>query len=71
MTKYDLLKLYEKDNLTQRKLGDLLNKRYYEELAPLGYVKTAHDVSPKVVRRFFELYGEPINYNENEDNGIS
>ena len=41
-------------------LGKLLNKRYYDELVKLGYTKKVITLSPVIVRKFIELYGEPL-----------
>ena len=44
------------------KLCRLMNRVFFEELVQVGYKKSDQDLSPKVVRKFFELYGEPDNF---------
>lgn len=41
-------------------LCNLLNGKYFEELEKVGYEKTQKLLSPHVVRKFLELYGEPL-----------
>ena len=47
-------------------LASLLNDRYFDQLEPLGYRKNDKILSPKVLAKFFDLYGEPFK-NENND----
>ncbi len=41
-------------------LSVLLNQVYYDELVKVGYNKTCKTISPMIVRKFIELYGEPL-----------
>ena len=61
MTKKQLAYLYAISSST---LYKLLNETFYEELAKEGYTKKERILSPKVVRKFFELYGHPLNDTE-------
>lgn len=61
MIKKDLKNLYGISHSTLRKL---LNVTFYDELKPLGYQKDNRILSPCVVRKFIELYGEPIKKEE-------
>jgi hypothetical protein len=45
------------------KLQKLLNITHYEELEKVGYQKSDQILSPNVVRKFMELYGEPLEQN--------
>lgn len=56
--------LARKYNMSVRSLARLLNHRYYEELAQLGYKKTDQFIQPLIVRKFFEIWGEPLNEND-------
>lgn len=58
MTKQELAQAY---NISRETLRKLLNKRYFEELSKLGYRKEDNYLSPCVIRKFYELYGEPLN----------
>lgn len=40
-------------------LWKLLNNDYFEELSAVGYKKRQKILPPKVVEKFYELYGEP------------
>ena len=60
-------KLARKYNLADTQLRYLLNSLYYKELKAVGYAKSDKVLSPKVVRRFIELYGPPINENDYEE----
>lgn len=42
-------------------LRALLNERYFTELALFGYEKKQRLLPPCVVRKFIDLYGEPLN----------
>lgn len=61
MTKQELARLYGISPDTLRKL---LNKRYFEILKEVGYIKESNYINPKVVLKFYEIYGEPINDND-------
>lgn len=54
----------EKCRMSVRSLNRLLNDRYYDELAALGYKRTDQLVPPVVVRRFFEIWGIPFTKEE-------
>jgi len=64
MYKSDLLKLYESQGLSSSQLRYLLNKKYYSQLEPLGYEKNSQFMPPLAVRKFFDLFGEPIKDDE-------
>jgi len=57
MSKKELANLYK---LSRGTLAYLLNVRFYKELQVVGYNKEHKTLAPKVVRRFIELYGQPI-----------
>lgn len=57
MTKKELRELY---GFSKQTLATLLNKRYYTTLKQEGYVKTDNYISPKVLKKFYEIYGEPL-----------
>lgn len=57
MSKFELARKY---GISMGTLKNLLNKRYYKELEKLGYQKTHQLLAPCVVRKFIELYGEPL-----------
>lgn len=61
MSKSELANLY---NFSISTLGRLMNKKYYSQLQEVGYCKTDQILSPKVVRRFMELYDKPIKEEE-------
>lgn len=64
MYKSELLKLYKDVHLSASHLRYLLNVKYYEILEPLGYEKQQKFIPPIVLKKFFELFGEPeINLN--------
>lgn len=60
LTKSELAAKY---GITVRTLAKLLNVRYFDELAAVGYEKSCKYLSPKVIQKFFEFYGEPLNDN--------
>lgn len=64
MYKSELLKLYANQGLSQSHLRYLLNKKYYDQLKPFGYEKNSQFMPPLAVRKFFEIFGEPINNDE-------
>lgn len=57
MQKQELAREY---NISGTTLRALLNDRYYELLKNVGYRKTDQLLSPRVVRKFKELYGNPL-----------
>jgi hypothetical protein len=57
VTKQELCEAY---NFSLRTLGRLLNSQYYEEIKELGYNKHSNILSPKVINKFIDLYGEPL-----------
>jgi hypothetical protein len=57
MTKKELANLY---GISAGTLKNLLNVRYFSILEPLGYQKNQIILSPAVVRKFKEIYGEPL-----------
>lgn len=65
MYKSELLKLYAAQGLSASHLRYLLNVKYYEELKALGYCKNSQFLPPIVVGKFFEIYGKPLNDEEN------
>ena len=64
MTKAELADLY---NLSPHQLSGLLNDRYYKQLKELDYKKSDQNLSPKVVRKFIEIWGTPISKDELTD----
>ncbi|MDX1447217.1 hypothetical protein [Lishizhenia sp.] len=65
LRKNELADLYP---ISQSYLRRLMNVVYYKELQEVGYNKYCITLNPKVIRKFFELYGEPLNENELEIN---
>lgn len=61
MTKKELALKYGISTSTLRKL---LNNDFYSQLSELGYHPQQRLLAPCVVRKFIELYGEPLNENE-------
>lgn len=58
--------LAQKYNISLTTLRLLLNERYFIQLQPLGYAKQQQLLSPCVVRKFIELYGEPLKESDYE-----
>lgn len=56
--------LAQKYGISMSTLKVLMNKRYFKDLEAVGYQKTHQLLSPNVVRKFMELYGEPIKPDE-------
>jgi hypothetical protein len=56
VTKKQLCNMY---GFSAQYLRKLMNVEFYEELAAVGYKKTSNILSPKVYRKFTDLYGEP------------
>lgn len=56
--------LAQKYKISLTTLQRLLNCRYFDLLKPLGYEKNQKLLSPTVVRKFIEIYGEPLTNNE-------
>lgn len=46
--------------ISKRHLSYLLNEKYYDQLMPLGYEKKSIILSPKIVNKFIEIYGQPF-----------
>ena len=61
MTKQELRQQY---NMSASTLRNLLNKRYYSQLVLVGYVKADNFISPKVLLKFYEIYGKPLTDDE-------
>lgn len=62
-TKQELANLY---GISRSTLKTLFNKTYLKELEAVGYQKSQQIVSPKVLKTFYELYGEPFTDEKNE-----
>ncbi len=62
-TKAELADLY---SLHRAALAKLMNSKniYFEELEKVGYEKNMVTLTPKIIRKFVELHGEPLT---NED----
>lgn len=45
--------------ITPKVLGYFMNTQFYDELVKVGYEKKMRTLPPKVLNRFFELFGEP------------
>ena len=63
MTKAELA---EKYTISKSTLQKLLNERYFEKLKKVGYKKQMRILPTKVVREFFNIYGEPLNTKDYE-----
>jgi hypothetical protein len=50
-----------KCGLSRSILGKYLNVYFIDELTEVGYSKEMRILTPAVVRKFIELYGEPLN----------
>ena len=57
VTKQELCEAY---NFSLTTLGGLLNRQYYSILKELGYRKRSNILSPKIINKFIDLYGEPL-----------
>lgn len=57
ITKSKLARMY---GISDSTLRQLLNVKYYETLKEIGYEKLSRIVPPVVVKKFYELYGEPL-----------
>jgi len=57
MSKKELSNLY---NISRGTLAYLLNVKYFKELQTVGYNKDHKILTPKVVKKFVELYGRPL-----------
>lgn len=53
-----------KYGLSANVIGDYLNVQFFEELQKVGYKKEMRILPPIVVRKFIELFGEPLNAND-------
>ncbi len=53
--------LAQKCGLSRSVLGKYLNVHFIDELIEVGYSKEMRILTPAVVRKFMELYGEPLN----------
>lgn len=47
--------------ITPRVLRYYMNVHFYDELEKVGYTKQMRTIPPKVVIRFYELFGQPEN----------
>jgi len=65
MSKKELANLYRVSSGT---LAYLLNVVFYDELQKEGYDKENKILAPKIVARFIELYGQPIQIQNNKIN---
>lgn len=45
--------------ISPRVLRYYLNVHFYDELSKVGYDKKMRTIPPKVLTRFYELFGEP------------
>lgn len=61
LRKSELADLY---GISLSTLSRLLNKKYFHEIEPLGYVKSCVTLPPVVVRKFMDLYGKPLGSDE-------
>jgi hypothetical protein len=61
ITKKDLANKY---GINTYVLGNFMNHLYFEELSKLGYNPEMKYLPPIIVRKFIELYGEPIKTDE-------
>jgi hypothetical protein len=52
--------LAEKYGVHPSYLARLMNGLYFEELEREGYTKKSITLPPKVLRKFIELHGEPL-----------
>nr|WP_294860229.1 hypothetical protein [uncultured Fluviicola sp.] len=51
--------------VSPRQLSKLMNETYYEELKSAGYnSKDSKQISPKVLRAFFDCHGVPFSLND-------
>lgn len=41
-----------------------MNQMYFEDLKKVGYKTTQQILTPKILEKFFELFGEPFNEEE-------
>ena len=57
LTKSELRDQY---NISRGTLQYLLNIRYYDQLKEVGYKKFSKILSPQVVSKFKEIYGDPL-----------
>lgn len=57
LTKAELRDIY---NISATTLANLLNVKYFAQLQPLGYIKDSKILSPVVLKKFMEIYGEPL-----------
>lgn len=55
ITKADLAAKY---GISRETLRVLLNEKYYLQLSEVGYEKNSRLISPKVLNKFIEIYGE-------------
>lgn len=61
-TKQQLCRLY---GISRETLRVLMNVDFLDELKAVGYKKASNILPPKVLNKFFELYGEPETTNNN------
>lgn len=58
LSKAELANLY---GLAPSTLRKFLNVHFFKDLKAVGYNKRMQTLTPKIVRKFIELYGEPLN----------
>jgi hypothetical protein len=46
-------------NISRAVLGYYMNTHFFDELSAVGYEKKMRVLPPKVVSRFYELFGSP------------
>ena len=52
--------LAQKYAVSPSTMNRLLNVHYYDDLASVGYKKSMRILPPVIIRKFIEIYGEPI-----------
>lgn len=66
-----MVQLIQKSNLTKAELAEianispahlakLMNVRYYQDLAAVGYEKKSKYLTPEIVRVFLSKFGKPL-----------
>ncbi len=64
LTKSELCNLY---GISLQTLGKYMNNLFIKELQEVGYRKRMILLPPIVVRKFFDLYGKPLNQSDYEN----
>ncbi|MBI2258161.1 MAG: hypothetical protein HYU67_04590 [Flavobacteriia bacterium] len=57
ITKFSLRTMY---GMSQSSLQKLMNDVFFEDLKEAGYQKNMKIIPPKVLKKFYDLFGEPI-----------